>query len=88
MMIEFQPIIQENFLIMRYGAHLEKLGVLHFGILPPHVFVTLRIKVLTKNIGTIKANCNPRGRVASINCGRNAAMKTKLLGLGIVMTSP
>jgi len=36
--------------------------------------------VIIRNVGTIKANCNPKGRVALMNCGRKAAIKIKLLG--------
>jgi hypothetical protein len=46
------------------------------------------VNVITKKVGTIMANCNPRGRAASMNWGKNAAMKIKLLGFGIVMTIP
>jgi len=45
-------------------------------------------KVMSKSTGTMMRNCAATGRWTSTNYGRKAAMKSRLLGLKIVITSP
>lgn len=44
--------------------------------------------VINRNVGKTTASCKPTGRVASMNWGRNAAIKIRLLGFGTVTRTP